>query len=43
MTRLIYHGLLAGHHAEGASLGGGFVKNNISHDILPIHQNLNIL
>lgn len=42
-ARLIHHGLLTGHHADGASLGGGFVEDNVSDDVIAIHKNLHIL
>jgi hypothetical protein len=33
----------AGHHAKDASLGGGFVKHDVSHDVFAIHKHLQVL
>ena len=42
-ARLIHHGLLTSHHAEGASLGGGFVEHDVYDDVFAIHKHLQVL
>lgn len=40
---MVHEGLLSGHHAEGAALGGGLVEDDVSDDIFAIHEDLHIL
>ena len=42
-TGLIHHGLLAGRHAEDASLGGCFVEYDTSDDVFALLKHLQVL